>query len=309
MGLPSGWRLLAARLCIVVLLCSDAVRTEAVELTGPPRDHNTHRNTLLVDYVPEHANLNMTTTLSKRDITFNQIAANGVDVIPSVQFLKDLALQYGVTPPRACLFYTGYGADVQREIKQWYACNILNAPRPEPFSNLPPRQAIGCGGNIPDGYFAAIENDMAKVDICEWLEDDGRVIAASRLLQARNSQAMAEVCRGVVYLFAPTTISPWYRPGSVWYEWELPAIIRNPQVTHLVWVNKDVPYSEDPNTGQPTNPALQWTPNQGVGNVPAPRGDDTDDFQDQHPGYQNGVAQLYEQLFIDCSQDNSGGDA
>ncbi len=90
----------------------------------------------------------------------------------------------------------------------------------------------------------------------------------------RLSQAIAENCNGVVYYFADSTQVPdamHAAPLTVWAGWELPSLVRNPNVIGIVVVDPFKPYT-DPATGLP-NPQLVWTPRDGTAGTSEPFGD------------------------------------
>jgi hypothetical protein len=176
-----------------------------------------------------------------------QAPQGGLNFIPTLD-QSSAAIQPNAATS-TCLFYTQVGRFSQARIKAWYDCNIASQ-NADPFTgDSPPRPGV-VFLQIIDTPFASTQIDfMDDIDALTFnspgaaqsMTDPatGQVVWAKGTLDGLLSRAYAERCTGIVYFFTAQRFNGyWYPPvTSVWYQYELPALLQNAGVTHIVQVN------------------------------------------------------------------------
>jgi hypothetical protein len=214
-------------------------------------------------------------------ITQEMVNQYGVNIIPSVADLQQAVQAWGTASQGTCLFYSGLGDTAPADIKQWYQCNIESMDT-DPFTGQTPRPPVTFDDFVDPDLVSMYSDEFLEVDSEEWLQVNGRSVSAGFTFMERVSQAFAAECTGVAYYFSnPGILAEVPDVDTVWGGWELPALVRNEQMSALAQVFPAFPTTNV--EGQWINPRIFWQSYDGYANYIAPRGNEIW-YQDEVPG-------------------------
>jgi hypothetical protein len=176
----------------------------------------------------------------------------------SVEYFNELILDYNYLPQRDCLFYLGLGGAKGQELgRRWYC-------QERSFG----RGAVAWDTALPEQFHSDMFSTYFPKQgpkIGDPSQQDNLFGISATLL----SQAMGENCNGNVYFFTPTANDGTDPIVNVWYQFEYPALTRNPAVQSILKIDPSI---KDDDGNFADEGTVIWTPAHGPSSN-APLGD------------------------------------
>ncbi|KAL1860392.1 hypothetical protein VTK73DRAFT_7374 [Phialemonium thermophilum] len=212
---------------------------------------------------------------ARGEIKVSTLHERGVDVIPDIDWIRRNT-QVDFVRGKTCIFYAGIPDDGQLFAYRWYECNIKNRDR-DPVTGEVPRDPVALTQSMDWALQSQILDNCRDVDAItahvpgEGLEDDGLDIWAVGTFDGLRSRVFAETCEGTVYFLTTQNFHALNPPtDTVWWQYELPALIAGGRVTNIVQANPNFGVVEQ--NGAVLNPILAWNRASGNPGLGAPRG-------------------------------------
>ncbi|KAH8803724.1 hypothetical protein F5884DRAFT_512668 [Xylogone sp. PMI_703] len=170
-------------------------------------------------------------SLAKRSCAVGADATGGIPICNTftVDSIVNSMNNYGAVANKDCLFYLGLnGKNGQSQASAWY-CAMREQGR----------GSVVWGTSLPKEFLEQNKRYTNKFSNLQAPDpqDSSKTLSPFRVWASLHSQALAEVCTGVAYFMAPTS-NPGNDPlDNIWWNYEFPALTRNPNILSIVKVD------------------------------------------------------------------------